>query len=91
MLFHGESDIIVPWMHSYSMYNALNKACRDAVFVSLPYASHETFIGYPDRSADATIRTTATDCSTTGPKPYQPTWEGVADFLAKHLKPKASQ
>jgi acetyl esterase/lipase len=91
MIFHGESDFTVPWMHSFFMYNALNKACRDAVFVSLPYATHDPFIGYPERSADATIRTTSTDCSTTGPKPYQPTWEGVVDFFAKHLKPGAAQ
>jgi len=39
MILHGDSDPLVPHNQGEQRYMALNKSCRDAVFISLPKAA----------------------------------------------------
>jgi len=90
MILHGNSDPLVPHNQGEQLYMALNKACRDAVFISLPKAPHGNWNGFlTDASLReaATIRsTTAAGCSVANPTPSTPTWKTVTDFLDKYLK-----
>jgi acetyl esterase/lipase len=92
MILHGGSDPLVPQNQGEQLYMALNKACREATFISLPKAGHGPWNGFLTDDAlreAATIRTTsAAGCAVTNPKPYTPTWQTVIDFLDKHLKPR---
>lgn len=92
MILHGASDPLVPHNQGEQLYMALNKACRDATFISLPKAGHGPWNGFLTDDAireAATIRTTSADgCAVTNPTPYTPTWQTVIDFLDKHLKAK---
>jgi acetyl esterase/lipase len=89
MILHGQSDPLVPHNQGELLYQALNKACRDAVFISLPTAGHGPAPGFLSNDgirAGATIRSTAAaDCAVENPKPYTPTWETVVEFLRKNL------
>ena len=68
---------------------ALNKACNDAVFVSLPLAGHgpvRSFLEKDDVRSGATLRTTKSDrCEVTHPQLITPEWTLVLDFLSAHL------
>jgi dipeptidyl aminopeptidase/acylaminoacyl peptidase len=90
MILHGGSDPLVPHNQGEQLYMALNKACRDAVFIDLPKAGHgpvASFLGNDAVREAATIRTTASaGCVVTNPTPLTPTWQTVIDFLDKHLK-----
>jgi acetyl esterase/lipase len=94
MILHGGSDPLVPHNQGEQLYMALNKACRDASFISLPRAGHGPWNGLLTDDAvreAATIRTTsAAGCVITNPTPYTPTWQTVVDFLDKHLKTPAA-
>jgi acetyl esterase/lipase len=90
MILHGDSDPLVPHNQGEQLYMALNKACRDAVFISLPKAGHGPFDGFLTSDAireAATMRSTsAAGCAVTNPVPYTPTWKTVTDFFDKYLK-----
>jgi acetyl esterase/lipase len=90
MILHGNSDPLVPHSQGERLYMALNKACLDAVFISLPKAPHGNWNGFltDDALRDAaTIRSTsATGCAVANPTPYTPTWQTVIEFLDKHMK-----
>lgn len=90
MILHGESDPLVPHNQGEQLYMALNKACRDAVFISLPKAGHGPPNGFLTDDAireAATLRSTASDgCAVTNPTPFTPSWATVIDFLRRHLK-----
>jgi acetyl esterase/lipase len=90
LIFHGDSDPLVPHNQGEQLYMALNKACRDAVFVSLPKAPHggwDAFLTDDALREAATLRSTSSvGCAVTNPKPYLPTWKTVVDFLDKYLK-----
>jgi acetyl esterase/lipase len=90
MILHGNSDPLVPHNQGELLYMALNKACRDAVFISLPRAPHGPWPAFLTDDAlreAATMRsTTAAGCAVTHPTPYTPTWKTVVDFLDRHLK-----
>lgn len=89
MILHGDSDQLVPHNQGEQLYMALNKACKEAIFISLPKAPHGGwFRFFTDDSLRqaATMRSTAPDCSVTNPMPYTPTWRTVTDFLDKHMK-----
>jgi dipeptidyl aminopeptidase/acylaminoacyl peptidase len=90
MILHGNSDPLVPHNQGERLYMALNKACRDAVFISLPRAPHGPWSGFLTDDAlreGATIRTTAAaGCRVTNPTPYTPTWQTVLDFLDRSLR-----
>jgi acetyl esterase/lipase len=90
MILHGDSDALVPHNQGELLYMALNKACRDAVFVSLPRAPHgnwPAFLTDDGLREAATIRSTAAaGCTVTNPTPYKPTWRTVTDFLDRSLK-----
>jgi len=90
LILHGGSDPLVPHNQGERLYMALNKACREAAFISLPRAGHgpwNAFLTDDAAREAATIRTTsAADCAVTPPKPYTPTWQAVIDFLDKHVK-----
>jgi acetyl esterase/lipase len=90
MILHGQSDPLVPHNQGELLYQALNKACRDAVFISLPAAGHGPAPGFVSNDAiraGATIRsTTAEGCAVENPKPYTPTWETIVAFLRENLQ-----
>jgi acetyl esterase/lipase len=89
MILHGGSDQLVPHNQGEQFYMALNKACKEAVFISLPTAPHGNWNGFLTdeklREA-ATMRSTGADCSVVNPTPYQPTWKTVIAFLDKNMK-----
>jgi acetyl esterase/lipase len=90
MILHGNSDPLVPHNQGERLYMALNKACLDAVFISLPKAPHGNWNGILTDDAlreAATMRSTSSSgCSVTNPTPFTPTWQMVIDFLDKHMK-----
>jgi acetyl esterase/lipase len=90
LILHGDSDPLVPHNQGEQLYMALNKACRDAVFISLPKAPHGNWNGFLTDDAlreAATMRSTSSaGCTVTNPTPYTPTWKTVIDFLDKHMK-----
>lgn len=90
LILHGNSDPLVPHQQGELLYMALNKACREAAFISLPTAGHgpwPKFLTDDGVRQAATRRSTATDCTATHPQPFQPSWQTVTEFLAKHLRP----
>ena len=91
MILHGDSDQSVPHNQGEELYMALNKACKDAIFISLPKAPHGNWNGFLTNDAlreAATMRSTsASGCAVVNPMPYTPTWKTVIDFLDKYLKP----
>lgn len=91
MILHGGSDQLVPHHQGERFYMALNKACREAVFISLPKAQHGNWTGFLTDDAwrdGATMRSTSADCGTVvNPHPATPTWRTVLDFLDRHVKP----
>jgi acetyl esterase/lipase len=90
MILHGASDQAVPHNQGELFYMALNKACHEAVFVSLPKAPHGNWNGFLTNDAlreAATIRSTfAVGCAVVNPTPTTPTWKTVIDFLDKSMK-----
>lgn len=90
MILHGGSDPLVPHNQGEQLYMALNKACLDAVFVSLPKAGHGPWTRFLTDDAireAATMRSTASaGCAVTNPAPFTPTWNTVIEFLDTHLK-----
>ena len=91
MILHGNSDQSVPHNQGEELYMALNKACKDAIFISLPKAPHGNWNGFVTNDAlreAATMRSTsASGCAVVNPMPYTPTWKTVIDFLDKYLMP----
>lgn len=90
MILHGGSDPLVPHNQGEQLYMALNKACLESVFISLPKAGHGPWNGFltDDRIREAaTIRSTsAAGCTVANPTPFTPSWKTVIEFLDKHLK-----
>ncbi len=90
LIFHGNSDPLVPHNQGEQLYMALNKACKDAIFISLPKAGHgpvAAFLTDDSVREGATMRSTAAaGCAVTNPKPYTPSWKTVIEFLDKNLK-----
>ena len=90
MILHGNSDPLVPHNQGEELYMALNKACKDVIFISLPKAPHGNWNGFLTddvlREA-ATMRSTSIQgCAVSNPIPYTPTWKTVIDFLDKHMR-----
>jgi acetyl esterase/lipase len=94
MILHGGSDPLVPHNQGEQLYMALNKACLESVFISLPKAGHGPWNGFLTDDAireAATIRSTsAAGCSVANPTPFTPTWKTVIGFLDKHLRGAAA-
>jgi acetyl esterase/lipase len=90
MILHGDSDQSVPHNQGEQLYMALNKACKDAIFISLPKAPHGNWNGFLTNTAlreAATMRSTsAAGCAVVNPAPYTPSWKTVIDFLDKYMK-----
>jgi len=90
MILHGNSDPLVPHNQGERLYMALNKACKDAIFISLPKAPHGNWNGFLTDDAlreGATLRSTAASgCTVVNPSPSVPTWKTVTDFLDKYMK-----
>ena len=90
LILHGDSDPLVPHNQGEQLYMALNKACKDAIFISLPKAPHGNWNGFLTDDAlreGATMRSTASaGCTVVNPSPYTPTWKTVIDFLDKYMK-----
>ena len=90
MILHGGSDPLVPHNQGEQLYMALNKACLESTFISLPRAGHGPWNGFLTddgiREA-ATVRSTAASgCTVSNPVPFTPTWKTVIDFLDRHLR-----
>lgn len=45
LILHGNSDQLVPHNQGEQLYMALNKACKDAIFISVPKAPHGNWNG----------------------------------------------
>jgi fermentation-respiration switch protein FrsA (DUF1100 family) len=90
MIIHGASDALVPHNQGELFYQALNKACHDAVFISLPVAGHavwESMMRDTSLVVAATRRSTSsTGCAFENPKPYTPTWATIVEFFDKNLR-----
>jgi acetyl esterase/lipase len=89
MILHGNSDPLVPHNQGERLYMALNKACADAVFISLPKAGHGPVRAFLTDNAvreAATIRSTTAACTVTNPTPYVPTWNTITEFLDRHMR-----
>jgi len=90
MILHGQSDRIVPHNQGERFYMALNHACHDSVFVSLPRADHGPPWGLLEDDAvraGATVRSTKADgCAIENPKPITPDWRMVIEFLNENLR-----
>jgi acetyl esterase/lipase len=90
MILHGGSDPLVPHNQGEQLYMALNKACLESVFISLPKAGHGPWNGFLTDDAireGATMRaTSAAGCAVVNPTPFTPTWKTVIDFLDRHLR-----
>jgi acetyl esterase/lipase len=90
MIIHGGSDALVPHAQGEMLYQALNKACHDAVFISLPVAGHGNWSSMMTDSAlvvAATRRATSSSgCAVEYPRPYTPTWATVVEFFDRSLK-----
>jgi len=90
MIIHGGSDPLVPHAQGELLYQALNKACRDAVFISMPVAGHGVWnrmMSDSSLAAAATRRaTSATGCAVEQPKPYTPTWTTIVEFLDRSMQ-----
>jgi acetyl esterase/lipase len=95
MILHGNSDPLVPHNQGEQLYMALNKACKDAIFISLPKAGHGPVNGFLSSDAireSATMRSTASaGCAVVNPTPYTPSWKTVIEFLDKHMKAPAAE
>lgn len=91
MIIHGENDALVPHGQGEMLYQALNKACHEARFISLPLAGHGVWrqmMTDPKLAYGATIRATeASGCRTETPAAVTPSWALVIDFLDDSLKP----
>lgn len=85
MVLHGESDPLVPHAQGELFYQALNKACHDAVFYSLPLAGHGPAPAFLTDNAireGATIRSTAaTECKVKPPVLAKPGFDTLIAFL----------
>jgi dienelactone hydrolase len=90
LILLGDSDQLVPHNQGEQFYMALNKACNDAVFISLPKAPHGNWNGFltdPALAEAATMRSTSSSgCTVSNPTPVQPTWKTVIGFLDGHMK-----
>jgi acetyl esterase/lipase len=90
LILHGNSDPLVPHNQGEQLYMALNKACREATFISLPKAGHGPVNGFLTndaiREAAVMRSTSATGCAVTNPAPFTPSWKTVTEFLDRHLK-----
>jgi dienelactone hydrolase len=90
MILHGNSDQLVPHNQGEQLYMALNKACKEAIFISLPKAPHGNWNGFltDDSLREGATRrsTAATGCAVVNPTPFMPTWQTVVAFLDSHLK-----
>jgi pimeloyl-ACP methyl ester carboxylesterase len=93
MILHGGSDPLVTHNQGEPLYMALNKACLESVFVSLPRAGHGPWNGFLTDDAireAATVRSTSAEgCTVTNPMPFTPSGKTVIEFLDTHLKAKA--
>jgi len=90
MILHGESDKLVPHEQGELLYQMLNKACHESVFISLPTAGHGRWHGFltDDKLREgATIRSTSNQgCEVKSAQLFTPTIETMIAFLDAHLK-----
>jgi len=90
MILHGDSDQLVPHNQGEQLYMALNKSCKEAIFISLPKAPHGNWNGFLTndglREASTMRSTSAEGCTVVNPTPFTPSWKTVIDFLDRHLK-----
>jgi fermentation-respiration switch protein FrsA (DUF1100 family) len=89
MILHGGSDPLVPHAQGELLYQALNKSCRDAVFISLPRAGHgpaPAFLRDDGVREGATIRSTRSEgCVVRTPELFSPTIDTILEFLRRAL------
>jgi acetyl esterase/lipase len=90
MIVHGGTDPLVPHAQGELLYQALNKACRDAVFISMPVAGHGVWVRMmsdPALATAATRRSTSSaGCAVQNPQPHAPSWATVIEFLDRYMK-----
>jgi len=90
LILHGDSDPLVPHNQGEQLYMALNKACKDAILITLPKAGHGPVVGFltsdSTREAATMRSTSAAGCAVTNPVPYTPSWKTITDFLDRTLR-----
>lgn len=90
MILHGRGDRLVPHNQGERFYQALNKACKEATFISLPLAGHgpiSSFLNESKIQSGTTIQSTlASNCAFESPKLYQPSWTTLIEFFDRNLK-----
>lgn len=90
LIIHGEHDALVPHNQGELFYQALNKACHDASFISLPIAPHGSWFDMLSTTSlnyGATERSTeAANCKVTPPHPVTFDWNYLIAFFDSHLK-----
>ena len=94
MILHGGSDPLVPHNQGEQLYMALNKACLESVFISLPEGRARTVEWLPDRRRDPRSGDDPLDergrMPVVNPTPFTPSWKTVIEFLDKHLQGSAT-
>ena len=88
-ILHGQSDPLVPHHQGESLYQAYNKACGDATFISVPKLGHGPLENLADADVTdgATRRTTtSSECAVENPAPFRGITAAINDFLDRHLK-----
>lgn len=89
LILHGQSDPLVPHSQGEALYQAYNKSCADAVFVSIPKLGHGPLVQLmtdAELAAGTAIRsTTAENCVTENPRPIQFSARTLFAFLNEHL------
>jgi fermentation-respiration switch protein FrsA (DUF1100 family) len=90
MILHGEADRHVPYVEGMHLYQALNKACREATFISFPKADHGPAIALlsdEKLNQGATIRSTsAAGCTVKNAEFYRPSMATIVGFLDRYMK-----
>lgn len=89
LIMHGQQDLFVPYHQSLLLYAALQRACGDATFFTLPAAGHG-FVGDPRGLEDPAVTQGSyvewtKGCRAHGPRPLTPTWDIVANWLRREL------
>ena len=85
LIAHGQQDIFVPYEQGALLYQAVRRACGDAVLFTMPDAPHG-FVGDPNGLEDPAVTAGSTaqatsHCLGSPPVRLKPSWDLVAGWL----------
>jgi acetyl esterase/lipase len=89
LIAHGQRDLFVPYEQGALLYEAVRRACGDAVLFTLPNAPHG-FVGDPNGLADPAVTAGATvqatrRCFASAPGSLTPSWDLIAGWMRHAL------